>query len=486
MDFTTLGYYTWFLPAVVVAVLVLARHRKAPQMGLILLASYVFFWLASGWHVILLATSTCADWFIAKRIASSEDQKTKKRLLIATLTLNLGLLATFKYLDMLIDTYGLVQLRADFLPHIPRAELLLPVGISFYTFQTMSYSIDVYRGKYPPYASFVDFAAYAAFFPQLVAGPIVRADHFLEQIEEPLTIKERNFRLAFTFILYGLVKKVVFADNVALHVDAVFTEGVDLENTALVWWATLCFGIQIYCDFSAYSDIAIGSALLLGIRLPENFKTPYAARSPQDFWRRWHISLSTWLRDYLYISLGGSRKGQRRLYIALMTTMALGGLWHGASWNFVLWGVVHGLILIGHRLLVARPIVQEAFERKRLRVPLVITGWFITQVLVFLTWLIFRVEDTKMLMEAIAGFLFLHGEFDVAAAREVLPEVQHLTTALVVVFILMHGISGRLGRLRDRLSEGSPILWGVFAGIGIVAMLYLRPSESSEFIYFRF
>ncbi|MEG3601862.1 MAG: MBOAT family O-acyltransferase, partial [Candidatus Thermoplasmatota archaeon] len=191
-------------------------------------------------------------------------------------------------------------------------------------------------------------------------------------------------------------------------------------------------------------------------------------------------------RDYLYISLGGSRKGQRRLYIALMTTMALGGLWHGASWNFVLWGVVHGLILIGHRLLVAQPFVQEAFERKRLRAPLVITGWFITQVLVFLTWLIFRVEDTKMLIEAISGFLFLHGEFDVAAAREVLPEVQHLTTALVVVFIVMHGISGRLGRLRDRLSEGSPVLWGVFAGISIVAMLYLRPSESSEFIYFRF
>jgi alginate O-acetyltransferase complex protein AlgI len=286
MDFTTLGYYTWFLPLVVVAVMVLARHRKAPQIGLILLASYVFFWLASGWHVILLATSTCADWFIAKRIAASEDQKTKKRLLIATLTLNLGLLATFKYLDMLIDTYGLVQLRADFLPHIPRAELLLPVGISFYTFQTMSYSIDVYRGKYPPYASFVDFAAYAAFFPQLVAGPIVRADHFLDQIKEPLTMKERNFRLACTFILYGLVKKIVFADNVALHVDAVFAEGVDLGNTALVWWATLCFGIQIYCDFSAYSDIAIGSSLLLGIRLPENFKTPYAARSPQDFWRR--------------------------------------------------------------------------------------------------------------------------------------------------------------------------------------------------------
>ena len=174
------------------------------------------------------------------------------------------------------------------------------------------------------------------------------------------------------------------------------------------------------------------------------------------------------------------------MYIALMTTMALGGLWHGASWNFVLWGIVHGLILIGHRLLVAQPFVHGAIERERLRVPLVILGWFVTQVLVFLTWLIFRVEDTEMLMDAIAGFLFIHGEFDVAAAREALPDVQHLTMILVVVFILMHGVSGRLGRLRDRLSEGSPVVWGIFAGISIVAMLYLRPSVSSEFIYFRF
>ena len=486
MDFTSFDYYAWFLPLTCFMVLIFSKNRKSSQMGLILLFSYLFFWLASGWHVILLAISTCTDWIISKKISSSENQKLRKRLLIITLTLNLGLLATFKYLDMLIETYGIVQLKMTSLPVIQRAELLLPVGISFYTFQTMSYSIDVYRKKYKPYDSFIDFASYAAFFPQLVAGPIVRADHFLNQIQKPLTLSERNFRIAITFILYGLVKKLVFADNVAIHADAIFTEGVDLTNTALVWWGTLCFGIQIYCDFSAYSDIAIGSALLLGIRLPENFKTPYAARSPQDFWRRWHISLSTWLRDYLYISLGGSRHGQRRLYIALMATMALGGLWHGASWNFVLWGVVHGVILICHRLLIKLNSIKRIFESSTWKTPAILFGWFVTQILVFFTWLIFRVEDSALLTESIRGFLYLDSNFDLDIAIDNLPSVRYLTLILVIVFVITHGLSGHVGRLRDRLHSGNPILWGVFFAICLLSIIYLRPSESSDFIYFRF
>ncbi|RAH09170.1 MAG: MBOAT family protein [Euryarchaeota archaeon TMED85] len=486
MNFTSIGYYSWFLPLTVFLVLVVSKNKKSSQMGIILLFSYLFFWLASGWHVILLGISTCTDWFIAKKISNTKNKKYRKWLLISTLTLNLGLLATFKYLDMIIDSYGLIQLQFSNLPTIPRANLLLPVGISFYTFQTMSYSIDIYRDKYKPYNSFIDFAAYAAFFPQLVAGPIVRADHFLEQIKKPLTFKERNFRLAVTFILYGVVKKVVFADNVAMHVDAIFTEGVDLTNTILVWWGTLCFGIQIYCDFSAYSDIAIGSALLLGIRLPENFKTPYAARSPQDFWRRWHISLSTWLRDYLYISLGGSRHGQRRLYFALMTTMALGGLWHGASWNFVIWGVVHGLILILHRGIIKINFISQLFESKTWRKPAIIFGWFTTQILIFFTWLIFRVENTELLIKSIRGFLFIDQKFEITTALEALPSVKYLTFALVIVFIISHGISGKINRLRNKLSNGSPLIWGIFFAICLTAIIYLRPSESSEFIYFRF
>jgi D-alanyl-lipoteichoic acid acyltransferase DltB (MBOAT superfamily) len=208
---------------------------------------------------------------------------------------NLTLLGVFKYLDFLIESWNLVSLRFTDSLDVGTLGLALPVGISFYTFQTMSYTIDIYRKKQSPYDSFLDFACYAAFFPQLVAGPIVRADHFREQIKEPLAPSAYRFRLGLTLIIYGIAKKLVIADNVAVHANEVFVEGEHLANIGLIWWATLCFGIQIYCDFSAYTDIAIGSAHLIGVELPENFKTPYAATSPQDFWRRWHISLSTWL-----------------------------------------------------------------------------------------------------------------------------------------------------------------------------------------------
>jgi len=486
LDFTTPGYYIWFLPCVILSILALSRGRKRIQIGLILLFSYLFFLLASGWHVVLLAISTLMDWTIAKRIFSSENQRTKRLLLTFTLTTNLILLAVFKYLDMIIRSYGLFSLKFWWMPDIDPYGLLLPVGISFYTFQTMSYSIDVYRSKYEPYKDFIDFAAYASFFPQLVAGPIVRADDFLEQIQSPLTFQERNFRLAITFIIYGLVKKLVFANNMAAHVDSIFIDGVDLHNTALVWWGTLCFGIQIYCDFSAYTDIAIGSAIFLGIQLPENFKTPYAARSPQDFWRRWHISLSTWLRDYLYISLGGSRYGVKRLYLALIVTMVLGGLWHGASWNFVLWGFIHGIALIIHRLAHKRNFVVFVFSNRFTKFPAVFSGWLITQVFVFFTWLIFRVEDQGMLISALQGFVGYDSFFDIEKAREVLPDVQYITFILVILFVLIHGLSGRFGGFRKRIADSPGWVWGVVMGMSMIMMLYLRPDHPTDFIYFRF
>ena len=297
MDFVNFNYYSIFLPIAIISVLFFARNKRNYQITILLLMSYVFFWLASGWHVLLLLTSTVVDWVAGKRICLSQDKTTRKRWLTASLTVNLGILAIFKYLDFLIETWNLTTLKFDSAPELDTFGLLLPVGISFYTFQTMSYTIDIYRKKHDPYESFRDFACYAAFFPQLVAGPIVRSQHFLEQIKNPLTVNNYRFRLGLTLIIYGLAKKLIIADNVALHVNSIFTEGADLTNIALVWWGSLCFGIQIYCDFSAYTDIALGSAHLLGIKLPENFKSPYTANSPQDFWRRWHISLSTWLRD---------------------------------------------------------------------------------------------------------------------------------------------------------------------------------------------
>ncbi|MDC0340995.1 hypothetical protein OAM96_03450 [Candidatus Poseidoniaceae archaeon] len=484
MDFVDLDYYLYFLPAVFVLAMWVSLGKRKPQIIILLLMSYLFFWFASGWYILLLLISTCLDWTAGSKMYASEDNVIRKRWLKASLITNLGLLGVFKYLDFFIESLNLVSLKFTNSVEIDTFGLLLPVGISFYTFQTMSYSIDIYRKKQKPYDSFVDFACYAAFFPQLVAGPIVRADHFRKEIENSLRIDSVQFRLGLTLIIYGVAKKLIIADNVAIHANSIFVEGEHLANIGLVWWATLCFGIQIYCDFSAYTDIAIGSAYLLGVRLPENFQTPYAATSPQDFWRRWHISLSTWLRDYLYIPLGGSRNGTKRMIFALMMTMLLGGLWHGASWNFVLWGLVHGLLLIIHRFGKNIGFVNKFFN---------VTGkfgvlisWFITQICVFFTWLIFRVEETSILIPSMKTFFGIGAHFDSREMYDFLPEIKLLTVVIVVAFILLHGISGKVGGGKMWLSRRHPIIWGIICGVMLSLTFYLRPAETVDFIYFRF
>ena len=452
---------------------------------MITLSSYFFFFLASGWHVILLWISTTLDWNVGKKIKNSKDG-IRKGWLILSLTCNLTLLGVFKYLDFIIESINFLSLSFWWAPKIDPYGILLPVGISFYTFQTMSYSIDIYRNKMEPYESVIDFAAYAAFFPQLVAGPIVRADDFLQEIKKPLKFNSVQLRIGISMILYGLVKKLVFADNFAAHADFIFLESQIIENTALIWWGSLCFGLQIYCDFSAYTDIALGSALILGIKLPENFDTPYISTSPQDFWRRWHISLSTWLRDYLYIPLGGSRNGKYKLILALMGTMFLGGLWHGASWNFALWGLVHGIILLIHRYFTTNKVIKFIFENSYTKYFSIIISWLLTQYLIFMTWLIFRVEDTKLLLECLKSFIGYKSYFDLEEALNNLPEVKYITFILAITFMIIHPISSRVGRGRDYYANLNPMIWGITTAFILLSILWLRPAETAEFIYFRF
>ena len=484
MDFVTSEYYIWFLPIVFLLTFTVGSKQRRRQIGILMVSSYVFFWLASGWHMILLLTSTLVDWTAGKKIHGSDDQKVRKRWLMGSLSINLGLLAIFKYLDFLIESWNWAALRIDGAPEMETFGLLLPVGISFYTFQTMSYTIDIYRKKNKPYDDLLSFACYAAFFPQLVAGPIVRSDHFKKEIENTLIPNPVQFRLGLTLIVYGIAKKMVIADNVAIHVNEIFVDGAPLDNLGLVWWGALAFGIQIYCDFSAYTDIAIGSALLFGIRLPENFDSPYAAKSPQDFWRRWHISLSTWLRDYLYIPLGGSRNGTRVMLFALMSTMLLGGLWHGASWNFVLWGLLHGLLLVGHRYLKDLRITKKIFERLPTLAP--VFGWIVTQYFVFMTWLVFRVEDTKILIPSLKTFVGIDAHWDTTEMYSVLPEIKFLTLGLGALFFIAHFVSWKLGGLKHWISKQNPVVWGLIIG-GLLSLAFmLRPAETVDFIYFRF
>ena len=484
MDFTTLEYYSQFLPIALIAVFVLGYRNKNMQISLLLISSYAFFWFASGWHVILLLISTLLDWNVSNKIHSSDDSSVKKRWLTLSMVINLGLLGIFKYLDFIIESLNWATLKIGGSPSIEAMGLILPVGISFYTFQTMSYTIDIYRGKYKPYDNFTSFACYAAFFPQLVAGPIVRADHFKEQISKPISLQSNSFRFGITLIILGLAKKMIIADNVAIHVDSIFIEGEHLQNTALVWWGSLAFGIQIYCDFSAYTDIAIGSAALFGIRLPENFDSPYIARSPQDFWRRWHISLSTWLRDYLYIPLGGSRNGTRKMLIALMITMLLGGLWHGASWNFVLWGFLHGILLIIHKYLSKTKYVELAFTK--LPKISIFTGWITTQFMIFFTWLVFRVEDLEILIPSMKSFVGIDNYFSFQMGWDLLPQGKYLTALLIVGFMIGHLLSWKIGKFKYWMARSNALIWGIVMGIAIAGIIFLRPTTTVDFIYFRF
>lgn len=306
----------------------------------VILFSLFFYYKSSGFYFVLLLFSTVIDFYLGHWIHESTDKGKRKFYLILSIIANLGLLAYFKYTGFIADTINSVTGS-----NLEVWDIFLPVGISFYTFQTMSYSIDIYRRKLTPSKDILEFAFFVSFFPQLVAGPIVRAADFIPQIRRATQVSLEDIGRGFLLICAGLFKKAVISDYIGVNfVDRVFESPAlysGFENLMSVY----AYALQIYCDFSGYSDIAIGIGLLLGFQLPINFRTPYQSATIQEFWRRWHISLSSWLRDYLYISLGGNRKGKWRTYLNLMITMLLGGLWHGASWKFVIWGALHGFAL---------------------------------------------------------------------------------------------------------------------------------------------
>jgi alginate O-acetyltransferase complex protein AlgI len=347
------------------------------------------------WHcrflALLLATSTL-DFYLARIIDQTESPRRRKQLLTASVVANLGVLGYFKYADFFLQSLAAAFDALGI--SMPRQTLgvILPVGISFYTFQSMSYTIDVYRRELPATRSLKNFVAYVSFFPQLVAGPIERAKHLLPQFEQPRLITLAMVEEGLWLILWGMFKKVVLADNLAPLAEMVFSD--HSYNTATVMLGTLAFGLQIYCDFSGYSDMARGLARVLGFDLMWNFALPYSATSLREFWQRWHISLSTWLRDYLYIPLGGNRHGSARTGMNLLITMLLGGLWHGAAWNFVLWGLWHGSGLALTRL----PRFTSALNLipQPLRRPV---GWSLTMAFVFYGWMLFRAGSLQQVID---------------------------------------------------------------------------------------
>jgi alginate O-acetyltransferase complex protein AlgI len=344
-------FNSWSFPPFLALVLML--YYLLPQRAqnvMLLLASY-FFYACWDWRFLgLLLASTSVDWTLANLIKREPTRQGARRWVAASVTVNLCFLGFFKYFNFFVESADTL-LQTVGLPTFGRhLQVVLPIGISFYTFQSISYIVDVYRGEVEPARNPIDFALFVAFFPHMVAGPIMHSRDLLPQMQRPRQTTGLQVREGLWLILWGFFKKLVVSDNLASVVSAVYSSQTASAGEILL--GTYAFAYQIYCDFSGYTDIARGTAKLMGFELMLNFNGPYLAVNPSDFWRRWHISLSTWLRDYLYIPLGGNRHGELLTHRNLMLTMLLGGLWHGAAWNFVLWGIFHGILLIGHRAMV--------------------------------------------------------------------------------------------------------------------------------------
>jgi D-alanyl-lipoteichoic acid acyltransferase DltB (MBOAT superfamily) len=347
--------YILFLGIAVAGFWLLAGHTRL-RMIFVFVASCLFY---MAWHpayIVLILASTALDYFVGLRIHATDDEKARKRWLAVSVVSNLGLLGAFKYFNFASQATAdvLSLLFGIHVEHPPFLEVLLPAGISFYTFQTLSYTIDIYRRNLEPTRNFVEFAVFVTYFPQLVAGPIVRASQFIPQLQAKITLKNEQVTQGLFLIATGMVKKVAIADHLSVNlVDRVFDQP-ELYSAAEVVIALYGFTMQIYCDFSGYTDVARGSAKLMGLELPENFDRPYQSTSPAEFWRRWHMTLSTWLRDYLYYPLGGSHVGPARAYWNLWLTMFLIGIWHGASWTFVFYAILQATAMVTHRFFYRR------------------------------------------------------------------------------------------------------------------------------------
>ena len=375
-------------------------HRK----WLILFASYYFYGSWDWRFAVMLGVLSTADWFFALKLSETDNQRSRKVYVTSSLAMNLGVLAYFKYFHFFVGSAISLANRVGGHLDQPTIKIILPVGVSFFTFQSLSYTIDVYRKDIPAVRSLRDYLMFASFFPQLVAGPIVRPSYFVPQMSSRRTVTLHEVQSALYLFALGFIKKSCIADNISPYVDRVFAHPASYSHLATVS-AVWMYATQIFCDFSGYSDMAIAVAALLGYKLVINFDAPYLAVSIQDFWRRWHISLSTWIRDYIYISLGGSRHGKWKTYRNLLLTMLAGGLWHGAAWTFVAWGGAHGSSQVAHAEFRRRLPVKPHHEPWRS-----LGGWFLTLNLICMFWILFRASSFGSAWLILRRYLFLgHG-----------------------------------------------------------------------------
>jgi alginate O-acetyltransferase complex protein AlgI len=465
-----------FLPAVLLGYYLL--RARSHKYRFLLAASWLFYMSWNPWFIWVILFTSVVDFTAGLLIEAASTAGRRRFWLSMSLVTNLGLLAVFKYTNFFLGNGLALARAAGWSVDDCVLRIILPLGISFHTFQGISYTVDIYRGKIPAVRSFVDFALFVAFFPQLVAGPIVRAVEFLPQMVKPRRATSTQVVEGLHWFLLGLFKKLFLADRLAQFVDPVFAHP-ETYDCVTHYWAVLAYAAQIYCDFSGYSDMALGCAKWFGFELPRNFHFPYLAASITDFWRRWHMSLSTWLRDYLYIPLGGNRRGVVRTYINLLLTMTLCGLWHGANWNFVVWGAYNGVLLTLHRIYVRAVDSGGWLQAVRAHPMFRLLAVTATFVLVTFGWVLFRSENwTKcgLLASSLAGL-------GVPAAAV------HWVPGWVPLLVVLFAIGHLFGGLRDRLCGLLDLPPVVRAGAYVTAVVLLiafGPGTGKVFIYFQF
>ncbi len=489
--------YTFIVFFIVVLVLhYLSFSWKVKKINL-LIASYLFYAVWNPPFIILLWISTIIDYVVGKKLYAEENKYKRKVLLIISLVANLGMLGFFKYGGFLLDNFVLLTsaMGIDFQPAKP--DIILPVGISFYTFQTLSYTLDMYKRKSPPEKSLLDFSLFVTFFPQLVAGPIVRPDQLIPQFKEPHVAKQKQFLQGLLLLSLGLFMKVVLADSMlAEPANTVFGSAAPLHMLD-AWMGVLAFSGQIFFDFAGYSTCAIGIAACFGFKLPDNFLYPYAAVGFSDFWRRWHITLSSWLRDYLYIPLGGNRVKISRVYINLMITMLLGGLWHGANWTFVAWGALHGIYLCvekfyRERIMNKKIPVAASPEKPVVVQSAVFQGFFklirssnfllalITFFFINVTWVFFRAPDFTSAWRMLSSMFT-----NVPNGATLLS-----TLAIIKVSVIVTCMVGFHWLMRNTkvLTVANKMKWWQIGLVwaAMLILLILSQESTSSFIYFQF
>lgn len=461
----------WLLFLIFIPIYATLRSHKWQMLTFVAIFSLYFYYKSSGWFVGLLLTTSLIDWSLSRLMMRCRRRAARRLCVVASLLTSLGILGYFKYANFFLwNINALVD--GNFQP----LDIILPVGISFYTFQSVSYIVDVYKGRVAPTRTWLEYLFFLSFFPALVAGPIVRADYFLPQIANRRPASRREIWLGLWLIILGIVKKAIIADYIAQYNDLIFSTPGGYSGFETLM-GIIGYTMQIYCDFSGYSDMAIGIAMIMGFRLALNFNFPYKSQNLSDFWHRWHISLSTWLRDYIYIPLGGNRHGVARTYLNNFITMLIGGLWHGAAWRFVFWGAMHGLGLAIHKAF--KPLLGRLGDSWGIKA----ISWFITMTTVTTLWVFFR-ADTFGEACTIIGAVFTN--FDLAYIMP-FARVRSLWLILMGIIIAAHCLPTHTWRRLGTRFVCAPWVVKLLLFIIVVqCVIELRSSDVMPFIYFNF